>query len=334
LNFKIVKKVVDAIGKYRIKNPKKLMVYGIFVLLSTVFWLLSALSENYSTTIRYPVKFTNLPKKSVLINELPDKVDLKVEAHGFTLLRYKISRSIIPLNINVKNYTLLKVPESESRYFLLSRYTQQKITNQLRDDIKVIEIQPDSFIFEFTEIIRKQVVIKPSVKYDLQRQYLVKEVKCEPDSMLVSGPKYLIDTLRYLETKAMNLGNLDHSIKRNVALKSIDRISSGEKRVQLSLEIEKYTQTSFQIPVEVVNAPDEYNLKLFPEQVSVSFLVALSDFEKVKPYHFKLIAKYEDSSSRIVKKTPKLKVELKKYPSFVSSIDIYPTQLDYLLEKR
>ncbi len=334
MNFSFLKNLIEVVEKYRVKNQKKLMVYGVFVLISTVFWLLSTLSENYTTTVNFPVRFSHLPEKSVLVNELPEKIQLKVEAHGFTLLRYKISRSLVPININVKNFSLLRVPDHPTKYFLLSRYTQQKVANQLKDDINVIEIQPDSFIFDFTKIVERKIAVKPVVDYNLQRQFLLKKIKCTPDSIIVSGPQSIMDTLRFIETRTHKLGKLDRSIKRNMQLKNSKQLKTEFKRVTVELEIEKFTQTSFQLPVEIINAPEEFNIKLFPDEVNVSFMVAISDYEKVKPYHFRLIANYEKASNNLLMNNHKLKVDLKKFPSFVNSINIYPAQLDYLLEKK
>jgi YbbR domain-containing protein len=104
--------------------------------------------------------------------------------------------------------------------------------------------------------------------------------------------------------------------------------------VDVRIEIEKFTASSIQLPVEVIHVPDGYTATLFPEKVQVSFQVALSDFDRVKPYQFRLVADYTSTSHGTAAHHQKMKVNLKRYPSFVSAVSVSPQFVDYILTKK
>jgi hypothetical protein len=309
------------------------MVYGVFVIISSGFWFLNALGETYSTTIEYPVRFTNLPDKQHLVSKLPNRLELKVEAHGFILMRYRVSRSLIPLNINIGEYTLRKIKDRESIYFLPANQTIGAITTQLNDDIRIIQVQPDSILFEFCEIVEKKVQVKPEVTYEIPRQFMVRKIVSTPDSVLITGPKAILDTTRYIPTFNTGFGKINQTTQQTTKL-ATGELKATPDKVMIGLEIEKFTSSSLVLPVEVIHLPEGYSASLFPEKVNVTFQVALSDFDKVKPYQFRLVADYNSTGHGSAAHHQKMKIQIKKYPSYINSVTISPQFVDYILTRR
>ncbi len=97
----MVKNIEDNIKKFlekkNIKMDRKLIIFLFFVVLSTIFWFLNQLEDEYVTDISLPVHYTNFPSDKILVNELPDHLDLRVRAFGYKLLEYKISKKILAL---------------------------------------------------------------------------------------------------------------------------------------------------------------------------------------------------------------------------------------------
>lgn len=332
---KIFEKIVTTLSVENLIKHRKLLVYLVFVAIASIFWLLSALSKNYQTQIKYPVRFSNLPKDKVLVNKLPEYLNLSVDGYGFTLLRYKVKRSIVPININVGKNSLFRVLGKENKFFIPSRYLINQISSRISDDIKVLEINPDSILFDFTQVVTKKVPVKPNISYSTDRQYMIKSKPwCEPDSIILSGPEIILRRIDFCSTKHLKLDGLDNSIQRSIGIKNIDDIEFSTKRVTVFVEVEKFTEGRIKLPIDIINMPDSLVLKTYPDQISVSYKVALSDFEKVKPYHFKAVVDYNSFLLRSNNEFHKMRVELKKFPSFVRSISFKPKQVDYLFEKK
>ena len=74
----------------KITLNRKVLVFFFFLLLSILFWFLTAMNQEYETTISYPVRYIKFPERKVLVNDIPDRLDLSVNAGGYTLLRYKL----------------------------------------------------------------------------------------------------------------------------------------------------------------------------------------------------------------------------------------------------
>ena len=334
-----MKKYIEIMLRYftveNLLKQRKLLVYLVFVVIASIFWLLIALSENYNTQILYPVRFTNMPDDKVLVNELPKYLNLNVDGYGFTLLRYKVKRSMAPINVDVKKNNLFGVFGKDNKYFILTRYLTKLVSSHISDDLKIIDIQPDSIIFDFSRMIKKKVVVRPRVEYTLDKQYLLKhKAWCEPDSIEISGPNSIIDTIDYVETSSLDLDKLSKSIQRNIWLKSIDGVKLSDKRVKVNIGVEKFTEGTISLPIHVQNLPDSLVLKTFPDKIELSYKVALSDFSKVKPYQFKLVVDYNDFIPGSSYNFHKMRVGLKQFPSFVHSVRYSPKHVDYLFEKK
>ncbi len=65
----------------------KLITFLFFVLVSTVFWFVRSLGQQYETNVTYPVRYTDFPENKVLIGDIPQKLELRVRASGFSILK-------------------------------------------------------------------------------------------------------------------------------------------------------------------------------------------------------------------------------------------------------
>ena len=128
----------------KLKNDKRIVVFMVCLLIATVLWFLNALSKEYSTTITYPVKYVNPPGNQFLSNTPPAKFDLKVEAHGFTLLRHKLNLSFSPIVLNLTN-TTQNLEGETGAYTIRSETLRSRISDQVSSEIRIIEVLPDFF---------------------------------------------------------------------------------------------------------------------------------------------------------------------------------------------
>lgn len=96
--------------------------FWFFLILSTVFWFLNELNQVAVTELSFPVKYINMPRDRVLVNDLPQELRLQVQAPGYTLLRYKLSKRQVPITLNIESYNFSYLSGTEPpRYYLLSR---------------------------------------------------------------------------------------------------------------------------------------------------------------------------------------------------------------------
>jgi len=332
----MMKKILQNIGelwdKRRIISNQKAITFLFFLLLSTLFWLLNALSENYNATVTYPVHYTSLPKQKVLMADVPNRLRLNVNARGYTLLKYKLTAHRDPIIFNVNAFELKKIEGNDkTTYYILTRSAVDRIGKQLSAEIKIYDIMPDTLFFKFADRVVKKLPVKADLNIELQKQYMIKgNIYTNPDSITVTGPHIILDTIEYVKTKHQELTNVAFNTQRNLPLKNIDKVTFSKKRVTVNIPVEKFTEESIIVPLQKLNVPEDLELKVFPSAVKVSYNVGLSDYSLVNPDLFMLVVDYNDIEENL---DNKLKINLTKSPPFVSAIKYHPKFVDYLIEK-
>lgn len=313
-----------------LRQDRHVFIYLVCVGIATLFWFLNALSKNYTVDMDFPVRYTNMPKNRVLSNVPPSKFTLQVQAYGFTLLRQKMNVSFSPIYFDVNNFTNGMMENSKQpRYNIQTNQYLGKIAEQFSSDIRILAIKPDTLNFNFDQIIRRNVKVFPNVELDLERQYQQSGlIRTIPDSVEVSGPRALLDTLRFVPTRKQLFRTVSETIRRNVSLEEIEGVEIATRRVVLNIPIEEYTESQLLIPVEVSDKPDSVNIKLFPNKVKVSFLIGLSRYAEIKPSDFDLAVAWEDIQAG----KSRLKIDSRRLPPFVKSIRLIPEELEFIIE--
>lgn len=278
-----------------------------------------------------PVSYYNFPDNKTLSNKPPDQFDLKVKAHGFTILRHRLSFFFMPMEINVNELTHNQMTENhKSSYAFPARQFLTEISYLLSNDMEILSMNPDTLSFKFDRMGHKKVKVKPRLNVNLKKQYQISgDIQCTPDSVTVYGPQQGIDTLQYAQTEVIQFNEADEPVKERVLINKIKNIYFEPKQIELSFPVEEYTEAQQLVPVLINNQPDNLNIKLFPQKVKVSFQVGLSRFSEIKPEDFKLSVSYNDISEGKFR----LKIAVESMPSYIYEMKIIPEELEYLIEK-
>lgn len=314
----------------KVKFNRQLLIYLFFLLISISFWYLNALSKDYTTVISYSVRYTDFPKGKVLVGDLPDKIDIKVRGFGFNLLKYKLLGFYQPLSLSINNYRLdILRQKNKYTYFLLTRYAKDIFALQLSGDLQLIDIKPDTLFVNLADVVEKKVAVKAMLNVVLEKQYMHGQMIIKPDSIIISGPQAILDSINVFRTKELKLKNVKDTIIKLVELEDIKRIVSKPQKVLITLPVVKYTELVFNIPIEAENVPDSLFLRTFPSNISLSCWVSIADYDKMSPFMFRAVVDYKNIGNM----KNKMKVTLLKKPSNVNNITFHPKSVEYLIEK-
>ena len=320
------------LSKRNIKADRRFIVFLFFVALSTIFWFLLQLEDEYETEISLPIRYSDFPAGKILVNELPNHFILRVKGHGFKLLEYKISNKFLPFPINVNKLTLKM--HSESSYiklFALSKNLNNDIQRWLDSELKIISIYPDSLHFDFAERIFKRVPVESQLNIVPATQYLIRgEIIFSPDSITISGANPIVDTINKVYTRKQDLLELKANYKNDIKLEKINNIDFSEDKVDVSINIEKFTEGSQKVKLSIINIPDSLVLRTFPNEITITYFVALSDYDKVLPQLFEAVIDY----SEIEKQDNKLNVKILNSPEYIRSLRFNPETVEYIIEKK
>jgi YbbR domain-containing protein len=299
--------------------------------MSSFLWLLSSLEKRYTSKISVPVSYVDFPIDKQLSGLLPQKFDLIVDAYGYTLLSYKLRLAFSPILLNV-NELVDNALERGNRY----RYTistvshKEEIEKQISSEIRILSIKPDTLIFNFSKLISKKIRIKPNLRLQFENQYsLENEPTIIPDSILVSGPGNLMDTLKFVYTRFHSYSKLTHPVEENVILQPVPGLKMEGSEVKLSIPVEQNTEVTFEVPIQITNKSANILLKTFPGKVRVTCRVGLNKYKNLDYSTFHAYINYE----KISLKDARLPVSFESPANVVLTVSYTPKEVEYILER-
>lgn len=315
-----------------LKEDRNLFIFLIFLVLSTGFWFLNALQKDYTTTVEFPVRFTNIPEGFILKENKTKELQLKVEAGGFNILRYHLNTSFDELTINVSDMKQLR-DDNKAEFYLVASKFSRSINEQLSNGVSLLEVTPDTLFIDLSPLKIKKVPVSASIETQFEKQYLQGgKLIISPDSVTVSGDAVIVDSVREVFTEHTVLYNLKDTLVTNLSLVNIEGVELSTDKVSVTIPVEPFTESTVQVPIIPQNVPDSLRLKAFPPEITVSFRVSLSRFEDIKAGDF--LATIHFTDELINDNNQRLKVKLEKYPEGLYFIDYSPLFVEYLLEKR
>lgn len=137
----------------RISINKEVFVFAFFVLISFIFWYLNSLDKEIESTIRLPVRYTNIPRGRMVTEENPERINLYVKGTGSAVLRRKISGRKNPVTIDISKVNYRRVTGSKGpRYYLITSNLARSFRVQLRSEFEITTIKPDTLFFTLEKI--------------------------------------------------------------------------------------------------------------------------------------------------------------------------------------
>ncbi len=319
--------------KRKVKNfsYQKALVFLVCLALSSFLWLLSSLEKHYTSRITVPVNYVDFPKDKQLSGSLPQNFDILVDAYGYTLLSYNLHLAFSPIQINVSELVDNVLERgSKERYTILTVNHLQEIEKQISSEIRILSIKPDTLIFNFSKIITRKIKVQPNIKLGFVSQYsLGHEPISVPDSVVVSGPKNMMDTLKSISTQYREFSKLSASLEQTIPVRLVRGLTSETKEVHLTIPVEQNTEVDFEVPIQVIHLPADVTLKTFPGKVKVACRIGLGKYKKLDYSTFRAFIDYE----KIAENSARLPVTLESHSNVVLSVNFSPREVEYILER-
>ncbi len=328
--FPISERVINWLNKVR--QDKNVVMFLIFLVISTGFWFLNALRKDYTATLTYPVRLINIPSNKMIPDDFNREINVKVRAGGFDIMRYRLSNSFLPLTFDVSRMKPVEKGGREGA-FVLTHNESTRIVGQLSQGMQLVELAPDTlFVPLITRVTRKVPVVLQS-QMSFQQQYTQSGPwVIAPDSVEVSGLEGVVDTVSFIPTTLLSLKELADTIQTSVLLDLPKGVSGSFRKVSVMIPVEPFTELNLKVPIEIQGLPDSLRIKTFPSEVQISFHVGVSNFGKITRSQFKALV---DVSPVFMANPPtRLKVNLAIIPDGVKAVKFSPIFVEYLLEKK
>lgn len=317
----------------KIRLNRKLITFGLFLAVAAIFWLLNALSLNYTTTLRlkYILSANNNSDLYLTGKESEGEIALRVNAPGFALLQYNLFYGNTQWKINITNLLEDQFRAyGKNGYYLILGMFNQEIKQVMPPNFQILDVEPDSVYFTVGIYSKRNIAVK--VRSQITTDYQFKQTglpKVEPDSVMAWGPSQLLDTLQNIYTEKIVARNLSSSTKYKVKLELPRQISTTQQYANVAIQVTEYTEYNCISKINYKNQLNHENILLIPSTVKISCWVPVNLYHKIVPSDFDL---YVDFNKRL-KNSGKLKVDIARMPDSVINIKYSPEYVEYLFTK-
>jgi YbbR domain-containing protein len=310
----------------RLLLSKKVGTFLICLSIASLLWVVHALNRNYKYTIHVPVTFLNLPANKVIVGELPEVLDVEIKASGLKLLFISLKNKIDEVVID---FNLLKNNAKSQAYSISNgNFSLQTAINF---DVEVVKIRPDTLFFSGNKGKTKLLPIKANLNVNCLPGYsITSKIIINPAYVSVAGDSLDLAKMDTVYTYFLNLKDVNENFTSSVQLKKpYSSIIYNLKDVQLSFTVDKLTEATIKIPIQIMNNDGQENIKLLPNYVTIKYLVAMKEYESINTNSFKAIVDYQ----YIKEKRSTLSVEIIRTPSEAKIIKTEPSSISYLIYK-
>ncbi|MEX0966657.1 MAG: CdaR family protein [Bacteroidia bacterium] len=314
------------LSRFKINRNSEWIIFFWCILIASVYWFMKAMNKRYTSTVDMRVEYVNVPEDRTFTQALPEMLNLRVNAQGWDLFAYSLKRQVASYNLDIGN--------AGNTPYVVPMNNSDEIVGHLSSDVEILTVSPDTIPVMMESLEQKTVPVLLLTDSIFPKQYgLSEEISVEPDSVVVSGPKSVVQEVEHVATKKISLQNLTRSTTRQVELEKFQEanIKYSTDQVQVYLPVEKLTEGKVEVPIDIINLAPEDSVSLIPQRTTITFQTALSNYSNIYPGRFQVTvdAAAIDNSSRT-----QLKISVATKPPFTYNLRLKPEYVDYIRQTK
>lgn len=296
-----------------------------FLFFAVVIWIFVQFSKQYNEVLDIPVRYVNIPPDKLLLESSPTNIQLRMQENGFRIAWFSLFPPTLSIDLSkayIENGSLIYVIDEN----------RSAIESQLEIDFDDNQFVRDALVLNYEQKQEKKLPVKSEIEIDYAVGYsTVGALSIEPDSVRVSGPDNILDTLSELRTFPLKLSKVKTDQSGFVYLDTtfLPNLTFYRNKVKYSVDVEKFTEGKVQVPIELINVPQGLNVIIFPKETVLFFQVNLKDFSKVTASDFRVVANFANVRGEQDFLIP----EVIKKPDFTSNIRLNEKKIQFIIKK-
>ncbi|MFA8341933.1 MAG: CdaR family protein [Rhodothermaceae bacterium] len=293
----------------------------LIALFATILWGFVSLSEEYFYKIKAKIRFVDLPEGYDIASVTSDEIEISLRGKGMDLFAITLGPD--------RTFNIPLDATSEEQQIALKNMLDYN--TWLSSNLQIDEFSPANLKFKLDQISSKLVPVDPNLLINYKEgSGLTSEIEITPDSVLVTGPKSIIEKISKVETNLKEFEDIDGIINEKITLKKIDKVQFDKNELNINFEAQQIVDKVFRsIPVETQGVPKSRELQLFPGRVDVvlrggiKILGALSEEE---------LSAYVNFRQALIDTTGSLepRINIPNHTIFIRSI---PNRLEYIIKR-
>lgn len=309
----------------RIVKQNKPKVFLFFLLFSTLLWVLTKFSKQFTSKVEVAIEYQSLPEDT-LLSDAPKSILVNVSANGFEFLFYRLkpTKVSIPLAKYYKN--------KENKVLIEREALQMEISNALEREAVLTDLSQKSMLVLLDRIASKEVPIRIASEIQLKKGFRqVDSIQITPSSVVVSAPSQVLDKINFVATEKWEAKAVNKNQEKKLKLKlpDFDKTFLNLEEVTASVEVKEYLQKNISVRVQVINKPKDVTLMLIPETISLYVDVDIDSYNNISEKDFLIACDYNERNE----KEGVLYAKILRAPKRLYNMHLSETVIDYLIFK-
>ena len=304
---------------------RKISIFLRCLIISFVAWMLIAVSNKYTITIKAGIEYVNLPEKRAFHSLQSDTVNVHLKMSGWNVLMYRVK----PLETDIQ----VDLSTLATRNFIVFSNQLGFINRQFPADKQVVRVSPDTLYFDFSTQTQRKVEIRVPTRVSFKKQYgIIGATKTSPQYVTVTGPADDIENIDFLQTDTV-YGDFVHTDIRTVAninKQQRTNITIYPTSAEVSIPVGELTEKQIEVPIHILNAKKYTSVRIIPTKATITAMVSLRDYAKWTARDFEVVVDLENWAKNQVSSLP---VKLITAPDFCEIIRIEPQNVDFFVRK-
>ncbi|MCY2687726.1 YbbR-like domain-containing protein [Salinimicrobium sp. TH3] len=296
-----------------------------FLFFAIVIWIFVQFSKQYSEVLEIPLEYVNVPQDKLLVGKIPQSLELRMQENGFTVAWFSLFPPTVKIDLSKASI------ENDALVYVIDE-NHSDLQSQLEIDLDDHEFLKDALVVKYEQKQEKKLPVVFRLKIEYAVGYsAVEALKYEPDSIKVSGPDNILDTLSKIFTQQLSLTKVKEDQQGTVYLDTtaLPNVTFYRNKVKYAVDVEKVTEGKVQVPIEVMNVPPGLNVVIFPKEVVLFYQVNLKDFSKVTASDFRVVVDFDDIRGQQDFLIP----EVIQKPEFTSNIRLNEKRIQFIIKK-
>lgn len=310
-------------------KKKDVITFLFFLLFSFILWYMNTSSDD-EIEKNYVIytKYVGIPENIYIEEKLPDHIKYTLRGKRKELNKYKQSDTI---TINLSNYLSSEESKANNKVDISFLEIINTFIAKKTSELTPTETQPLSFSSAFKILNTKNVPILLKENIKVESQYIfVDSIKIIPNNITILGPQSSLDTIQAIYVKPLHdTYNKSNKITSELIIPNPFVINTNNN-VEISFLIDKSTEKSFDIPITLINVPENINIRTFPTSINIKFSVGIQNYNNVLPSMFEANIDY-NTISNVSKTTQKVNIQ---YNSniYITNLTSTPKEVEYVIE--
>ncbi len=298
-----------------------------FLIFTSVLWLLIQFSKNYTQEVEVGILYTNLPEGKIFNDDSDQTLRMTLNGNGFRLMNHNWKKPVLEFNVEDA------VVNNDDRYYFYIDKESKILKNKLDFKGRILVVQKDTLRLKLDVNLEKKIPVR--IEQDIK--YAVgygsdKGLITIPDSIMISGPSQVIDTIRSVDTESLNLEglNVDYTSDLNINTQILpSTVKVFPEKVEASVMVSKFTEGNQKIPITLNNVPEGVEIKIFPKEITVVYRVGLDRYNEISSRDFMVTADYAKASEE----SSFLTLELTDQPKSIHDVRLQEKQIQFVVLK-